>query len=327
MRGEWLVDGYQSPCGDSFHFNLLIVVLVGGCGSVSIPLRGFFSFQPGTKVPGACQVLPPYQSPCGDSFHFNMSLHLAVRFLAGCINPLAGILFISTLRPGRGNPAGRRVSIPLRGFFSFQQDWASVTSLNAGLKVVSIPLRGFFSFQPDAAERCQGLRDEQVSIPLRGFFSFQRGPSLRGRWRSGRYQSPCGDSFHFNEEQMKKYYLGYSVVSIPLRGFFSFQQVVESANAQFAVNEYQSPCGDSFHFNQGMKETLLDWRDTGINPLAGILFISTQSRANRHRDRSPSINPLAGILFISTISGLASRYFERNRVSIPLRGFFSFQHS
>ena len=68
---------YQSPCGDSFHFN--------------IPAAGYiFQWKPR-------QV--KYQSPCGDSFHFNFDTARQFEIERESINPLAGILFISTLEP------------------------------------------------------------------------------------------------------------------------------------------------------------------------------------------------------------------------------------
>jgi len=51
-------------------------------------------------------------------------------------------------------------------------------------------------------------------------------------------------------------------------------------------------------------------RWSSINPLAGILFISTsRSTASTRRCGSTSINPLAGILFISTHCS-----FRRDRI-------------
>ena len=112
------------------------------------------------------------------------------------------------------------------------------------------------------------------------------------------YQSPCGDSFHFNEK-LAVLQTAISTVSIPLRGFFSFQQGGQQMTLVKISRLYQSPCGDSFHFNVLELRPHLPQLETRINPLAGILFISTRggSRLSILRRR---INPLAGILFIST---------------------------
>ena len=141
---------YQSPCGDSFHFNARRISVVH---------------------PAAA-----YQSPCGDSFHFNNAKHRTTRRRSiARINPLAGILFISTPRRIAGGVrAVAGVSIPLRGFFSFQRVFVHDEGVWAGVLWASRinPLAGILFISTHSRAR-QRRGKERVSIPLRGFFSFQ----------------------------------------------------------------------------------------------------------------------------------------------------------
>ena len=165
-----------------------------------------------------------YQSPCGDSFHFNVvkeTVTVPQTVVAG-INPLAGILFISTNQMMRRAIPKACVSIPLRGFFSFQ-----------------------LMFCLWYTERAKSIN------PLAGILFISTRPGSRMRNFASTYQSPCGDSFHFNipfrQDRARN-----RRVSIPLRGFFSFQRRLDVV---------------AHRKNNGR-----------INPLAGILFISTDEK-------------------------------------------------
>ena len=139
------------------------------------------------------------------------------------------------------------------------------------------------------------------------------------------YQSPCGDSFHFNFDTARQFEIERESIN-PLAGIlfistlepliydqycekyqspcgdsfhFNLRQLRKSARAD--VPEYQSPCGDSFHFNLVV---VVACAQQPVNPFVSIPlrgFFSFQPRSMLDRaHRRAGINPLAGILFIST---------------------------
>ncbi len=187
----------------------------------------------------------------------------------------------------------------MRGFFSFLQTRKPPDVLWWVVTHVSIPLRGFFSFLRGSgpAQLALALRINPLAgilfistcsrrnlkrwmlssiNPLAGILFISTNLQRARRVQSAKYQSPCGDSFHFyhkilHEAQMlaDEWYqspcgdsfhfyegaMGWSsnrgepvVVSIPLRGFFSFLLIPCLRSTRFRISSYQSPCGDSFHF-------------------------------------------------------------------------------
>ena len=214
--------------------------------------------------------------------------------------------------------SGQVVSIPLRGFFSFQL--IHERDNGAGKNEYQSPCGDSFHFNQN--ENHPDSTTIIVSIPLRGFFSFQRNSLLRRWLLQSTYQSPCGDSFHFNEGHYTFGAVIYSV-SIPLRGFFSFQLrgVLVYANTRHLYQSpcgdsfhfnfspdgivdaltslYQSPCGDSFHFNFVVCQGFRARRYVSI-PLRGFFSFQPKSQKLMSLSMLIRINPLAGILFIST---------------------------
>ncbi len=114
-----------------------------------------------------------------------------------------------------------------------------------------------------------------------------------------------------------------SHVSNPSREFTSLRQVVAGTRV-VAYGEFQTPRGNSLHFDQRQRRQcpqlghrvsnpsreftslrltgilVMPWQDTGFKPLAGIHFTSTHTSLPTARAGMSSFKPLAGIHFTST---------------------------